>query len=144
MRKISITSSSFTGDFQFTFLNGLLITIDFSGSELADEQKGWILRHAPLTTETLAEFVQKGKNLLAVDIEYEYSVEDFKKDYPYSRNMHLIPPLWKKYSPTERYKIMVGTKEYIKYCDRNKDWYKPKIAEAWLKKKEYLNDWKNM
>lgn len=143
MRKFLITSTAFAGHAIVLYVDNLLQLIDFTEAEMSEAQQQWILNNVPLHLEAMAEFIQRGKSLRITEADFEVCLDDFKRDYPYSRNTHLLPPIWDKMSRADQVRAVHAAKEYRRYCQRN-EWYKPKIAAAWLKAKEYLNDWKKM
>ena len=78
-----------------------------------------------------------------IEADFEISLEDFKREYPYSRNYHLLTDRWKKLTKTEQVEAYYAAIEYRKYCKRTM-WYNPMIADTWLSKKEFKNDWRKM
>mgnify|MGYP006879913062 FL=1 len=82
-----------------------------------------------------------GTSAIIVEADIEVTFAMFWHDYPNKRNRHLAADYWLKMSKTQQVQAYVAVKEYRRYCDRNKHWYNPRIADVWLKKKEYLNEW---
>lgn len=144
MNRYLLTSPKFTGSIELVYLDESIVRVDFLDSSADDRQKRYIFQHIPLTEASLAQLVEAVPGLVCVAADYEITLEDFKREYPYSRNTHLLPPLWEKLKASERVLIWMKAREYRKYCERNANWYKPKIAAKWIKDKEYLNDWKNL
>jgi hypothetical protein len=85
-----------------------------------------------------------GGNIQIKEEDFDISLEDFEREYPYSRNYHLLKALWPKLPKKEKVLAYFAAIQYRKYCERNAHWYKPKIAETWIKKQEYKNDWRKM
>lgn len=121
---------------------GRLCELNFVQTNMTTEQRHYFkLRVASCVDNIAAKF---DSAYTIVEADYEVSLEDFTREYPYKRNTHLLPGIWQKMTKTEQLQAWMGAKDYRKYCERNADWYKPKIAAAWLKNKEYLNDWKKL
>jgi len=123
-----------------------LMKLDLSNSNLSNVQIAKVKSATPsyyIDDATFASsFNELPVNILPAEI--KVTLQDFKDEYPYSRNMHLLEPIWDKMDMTERVLAVMACKPYKKYGERNSSWYKFKIAAAWLKGKEYLNDWKNL
>lgn len=143
MRRFLITSPKFvgTGELWYNF-EGLLCKIDLLDATMDYTQIRYLLNHISPAVDQLAEtFAKSGLDIK--EVPFELTLEDFKRDYPYSRNYHLLDPIWNTLAAKIRVIAWFRAIEYRKYCKRN-PWYKPMIAAAWLKKQEYLNDWRKM
>jgi hypothetical protein len=153
MRQFLITAAAFNGQARLIYDDdGILITVDSSETDMPPDARKWLFKHVPIyelgnadsADISLNDFKGKLKQAQIIESDFEVSLDDFTRQYPYKRNSHLIPDIWKKMSTSDQVKAVFAAKEYRKYCDRNKQWYKSKIAATWLKDKEYLNDWKNL
>lgn len=143
MQLFEISSPKLEGYITVVY-NDELVKLDFTNAILARNVKAHFKAAIPTT---LADFLLgKWCSAETVIIESSFNVvlEDFTRDYPYQRNSHLLPPIWDKMPLPDKIQAVQQAKPYRKYCDRNKHWYNPKIAAAWLKNKEYLNDWNKM
>jgi hypothetical protein len=122
---------------------GKLAKIDFTNTNLA---LGDVEKMLPLFSGHVSEVQAKFKNADTVIVEgdFEVSFEDFMREYPYKRNTHKARELWPRLKKEEQVQAFLAATAYRKYCDRENKWYKPKIAEAWLRGKEFLNDWKTL
>jgi hypothetical protein len=142
MRRFRLTSDKFKGTAELWFnFDSLLCRMDFIDSELSYEQIQWLCKNVSPHVESFVSLLPSG--IKCTEIPFELTLEDFKREYPYSRNYHLLDAIWSKLNKREHVLIYFRAIEYRKYCERNK-WYKPMIAATWLSRKEYLNDWKNL
>jgi len=143
MRRFLITSAKFQGTAEVLYNDdGRLCTIDIRGSEMNDETIAAFKRAVPVYVYSLEKSFGEGS--VVVESDYEVSFDDFIREYPYKRNTHLAREYWhQKMNKADQVKAFFAAIDYRKYCDREATWYKPKIAEGWLRKKEFLNDWKN-
>lgn len=144
MIRYLLSSPQFTGSAILAYAEGMLATIDVLGTDMRAEHRIWLFANTPVLEADLQRLAASFKEATIVQEHYEPSLEDFKREYPYQRNMHLLPEVWKRMDSLERVKAWLAAKEYRRYCDRNDKWYQAKIAAAWLKQKEYLNDWKKL
>jgi hypothetical protein len=144
MKRYLLTSTKFTGEVEMLYdAEGVLRRIDMRNTSLTAQQVHALKKQVPAHDSLLAEsFTDPGT--VIVPAEFNVTLADFKHEYPYQRNMHLLPAIWDKMAKTEQVIAWEAAKEYRRYCKRNEGWYKPKIAAAWLKAKEYLNDWKTL
>lgn len=142
MKRYLLSSPKFTGSAALVYLEGVLCILDVSNTDMQADHRSWLFSKAPLLEADLQVFVSAMKSATLVQEDYEVTLEDFTREYPYKRNTHLLPDIWKKLDSMERVKCWQAAKEYRRYCERNAHWYKPKIAAAWIKNKEYLNDWR--
>lgn len=140
MKRLIITSTKFEGKAELIYHSGRLVTIDISNAVMSDDVVVAFKRAVPVYMDSLAKSFGEGTTI--VEAEYEVTFDDFIREYPYKRNTHLAREHWPKMGKDDQVKAFFAAIDYRKYCDRNK-WYNPKIAEGWLKKKEFLNDWKN-
>lgn len=140
MRRFLITSTKFTGTAEVIYNEGRLTGIDMRSTEMADATIADFKRAIPVRIENLQQAFGAGS--VIVESDYELTFEEFMHQYPYKRNTHLAREYWPKMNKADQVKAYFAAIEYRKYCERNK-WYNAKICETWLKKKEWLNDWKN-
>lgn len=146
MRRFIITSTKFTGHVELLYMenNGvmLLAKIDYTNATCNATQLLRIKEMAPITDAGIS----TAFNGLPVDIveaEIIVILEDFKREYPYQRNMHLLTPIWEKMSTADKIIAIAAAADYRKYLQRN-SWCNAKIAASWLKEKQYLNNWKKL
>jgi hypothetical protein len=137
-------SKKFTGAVHVVYdMTGKLAKVDFSNCNLgaADIQK---MLPCISGFEQLVQEGFKSADTIIVQGDFEVSFEDFLREYPYKRNTHKAREFWPKMKREEQVQAFIAASEYRKYCERESKWYKPKIAEAWLRGKEFLNDWKTL
>ena len=146
MRRFIITSAKFFGEAELIYnIDGLLNMINLSNTDMTAEQVNVIKRDCPLTiTHLLAGGHNLPKQLTILEKEFDVTFEMFWKAYPYKRNRHLAEAYWPRMNKTDQVLAWQAAIEYSLYAIKNKDWYNPKIADLWLKKKEFLNDWKKL
>lgn len=145
MNRYLLSSPSFPGNLVLVYVNKVLTTIDLMECPLELERRAGFLATLPIQEHELDAYAAKfSKGLAIVQEDYEPTLEDFKREYPYKRNTHLLAPIWERMNAMDRAMAWVAAKDYRKYCERNKEWYKQKIAAKWLKDKEYLNPWKTL
>lgn len=143
MRRFIITSKRFEGTAELLYhFDGYLVRIDLTHSKMMPDQVAFLTRKVPIHVSEV--ILLKSYNLGIEEKPFEVTVHDFLHMYPYARNTHLVMEYWPRMSRQEQLQAYLSVVEYRKYCERNKAWYKPKIAAAWLKAKEYLNDWKTL
>jgi hypothetical protein len=143
MKRFLISSTAFNGDAEIIFDQaGRLIRFDVMNTDMPPVIVKIFKEKLPVIIDDLATSFKE--NVTIVEAAIDYTPEDFLREYPYKRNTHLIAPIWLKMDQTDHVLAYYAAIEYRKYCDRNKHWYNPKIAAAWLKNREYLNDWKKM
>jgi hypothetical protein len=145
MRRFLLTSEKFTGTAEVWFnFDGLLCQINLVTCTMDFRQIQYLLQNLSPDVEAFRAMLS-GAKLDIKEVAFELSLDDFKREYPYSRNFHLLPGIWSKMSLKEQVLAYFSAIQYRAYCKRNESWnYKPKIAAAWLTKKEYLNDWRKM
>ncbi|NNV54551.1 hypothetical protein [Limnovirga soli] len=143
MRKFNVTSPAWQGNAEIVFNSyGLLIKIDTSQTNMgADITKSLKLR-VPVNVDDIS-IAFTGTQATVVETDFEATFEMFWHDYPNKRNRHLAEAYWPKMSKTEQVQACMTIGFYRKYLERN-SWCNPKIADNWLKKKEFLNDWNKM
>ncbi|MDP1812360.1 MAG: hypothetical protein Q8K66_13240 [Sediminibacterium sp.] len=144
MRRFVITSSKFKGQVEALYnLKQLLFRVDFNAAELTKEGIAYIKHRIPVHEENIYDAF-KETGITAIEADFEVSFDDFKREYPYKRNTHLAEAYWPRLTSSQQYQAFIAAIDYRAHCAKNKSWYKPMIAETWLKKEEYRNDWKNM
>lgn len=123
--------------------DGRLAKIDFTNTDLNTVSIEQMLKlFSGVESNIAANF--KNADTIIVEGEFDVSFDDFMREYPYKRNTHLAKDYWLKMKKDDQIHAFVAASAYRKYCEKEQSWYKPKIAETWLRKKEYLNDWKNL
>lgn len=143
MRRFIVSSPAFAGNIDLVFREDVLIKIDATNANLPPVIMRIFKEKAPVQIDEL-ETAFKGTHATIVEADFEIKLEDFIRDYPYKRNTHLLPEIWNKMSKADQVLAWQAAGEYRKYCQRNQSWYKAKIAAAWLKAKEYLNNWREL
>lgn len=146
MRRYIITSDKFSGTVELLYkeFDGdmLIARIDFMNSGCNSSQIEKIKERVPLSDSIIARaFIGLPVDIVAAEV--IVVLEDFKREYPYQRNMHLLPPIWEKMTTADRIIACSAAADYRKYLQRN-SWCNPKIAASWLKEKQYLNNWKKL
>lgn len=123
-------------------IDGRLIKVDFGNTDLGGNQIEQMLKLLSGEVNQIAVHF-KNADTMIVEGDFQVSFEDFMREYPYKRNTHLARLYWPKMKKEEHVQSYVAATTYRKYCEREQSWYKPMIADTWLKKQQYLNDWKN-
>ena len=147
MKKYLLSSPSFTGTIELLYVDGENVLVDFRNSVLSFKQKHWFLRNVAVLEIAIEEMVVAMKSVTCVQEDYVVSLDDFKREYPYQRNSHLLPPIWEKLSKSVQVMCVVSARKYRKWCEREKQKnpnYTPKIAAGWLRERQYINDWDNL
>ena len=144
MRRFLITSDKYSGTAEALYNDtGVLCRIDCFHTDMTVDVITAFKRAVPGYVYDMVEGKSFSKETMIIESDFEISLDDFKKEYPYSRNYHLLINRWAKMNKTEQVEAYYAAIEYRKYCKKN-DWYKPKIADSWLANKEFKNDWKKM
>lgn len=144
MKRFLLSSPNVKGNIEVLYdQKQLLFRLDFKSVILTREQLKFVKNRVPVMEENIYEAF-KETSLHVNEVPFEVTFEDFKREYPYKRNTHLAAVYWPRLSSSQQYQALVGAIEYRGYCERNKKWYNPQIPETWLKKQEFLNDWKSM
>lgn len=143
MRRFIITHPSLSGKIEAHY-NGdaILRKIDLSGATLTGDQVKWFKANITVMADNLIPHMEAQK-VLVTEADFEVTVEDFLREYPYARNTHLVREYWPKMTTVDQYRAFLGASEYRQYLLRN-TWQKAKIAAKWLKDKEYLNEWRKL
>lgn len=142
MRRFLITSEKYTGTAELIYNDDDMLTcIDLRQTAMPADTIAAFKRAVPVMVAGISTAFTAGTTVVEAD--FEVSLEDFKREYPYSRNYHLLDDRWKKMSKTDQVQAYYAAIEYRKYCKRE-NWYKPMIADSWLCNKEYKNDWRKM
>jgi hypothetical protein len=136
-------SKKFSGAVQVIYdLNQVLAKVDFTGTDLnATDREKMLAFISPVEGSVTDKF--KSSDTVIVQGDFEVSFDDFMREYPYKRNTHLARDYWPKMKKEEQVQAFIAASEYRKYLKRE-EWQKPKIADKWLKEKQYLNDWKTL
>lgn len=144
MRRFLITSTKFSGTAELDYnAEGWLAVINMTDTNMQPEIRLAFIRNVPLTITHLECGGHGLKSCTIVEKDITVTLEDFIQEYPYKRNMHLLPDRWKKLTKSEQVIAVSAASDYRKYLQRN-TWCSPRIADAWLKNKEFLNDWKKL
>lgn len=144
MKRFVITSPRFPGTAEIWYsFDGLLCFIDMNDCVMNYQQVKYLLENISPDYET-AKGLAAGTALTMTEVPFIITLDDFKREYPYSRNYHLLDPYWPTISKRNQVLAYFRAIQYRKYCERNAHWYKPKIAYSWLSKQEFLNDWRKM
>jgi hypothetical protein len=134
--------NKYTGSVHVIYKEGQLLKVDFSNCDMnATDKERMMKAISPLEETLIISF--KSADTVIIEGEFELSFEDFAREYPYKRNTHLAREFWPKMKKEDQALAFDAASEYRKYCKRE-EWYKPQIADKWLKTKQYLNDWKNL
>ncbi len=143
MRKFIITHPGHNGEATVTYdCEDRLCEMNLVNTNMSVEERFYFKQKVACHVNNIASKFD-GQTTI-IEAEYEVTLEEFVREYPNKRNTHLLPDIWKKMTKTDQLKAWMGAKEYRRYCERNGEWYKPKIAAAWLKNKEYLNEWRKL
>jgi len=142
MRRFIVTSPKFKGEAELIYkADGLLQVIDCSKCNMDAQQIFFFKKACPLTVMQIENGGHELPNTVTIiERDFEVTFEMFWKEYPYKRNRHLAEDIWHKLKKSDQIAAWQGAIAYAGYCNRNK-WYNAKIANLWLTKKEYLNDW---
>ena len=143
MKIFTLTAPSFKGSFEIWYgFDGMLARIDLLNCTLNYEQVQYIIRNI---SPDISQFkgMLTASNLVISEKQLDPTVDDFLHQYPYQRNTHLARSTWPKMPLKDRILALFRAMDYAAYCKANAHWYKPQLPDTWLKKKQYLNDWKN-
>lgn len=121
---------------------GQLIKIDFTGVQLTPEAVKFFKSAIPVMVDNI-ESNFDGKGVTVEETEFIVTYDDFYREYPYKRNSHLAQAHWPKLTSNQQYLAFIQAIEYRNYCSRN-TWYKPQIADKWLKTEQFKNNWKEL
>lgn len=144
MRKFNITNPKFTGHIEVLYNKSeQLVQFNTQHATIADD----VLKHFKMVLPVqLQQFINgqafSSETIIVEDV-MDVSFDDFYEQYPYKRNPHTAKDVWARLTVAERIQAYYAAIDYKAYC-RKHEWYTPKIAEGWLRKKEFLNDWKKM
>ena len=123
--------------------NGTLLKLDFSSVELTPEVIKWFKnRMAVLVENVEVNFADTG--VIVTEAEFEVTFQDFRREYPYKRNTHLAEAYWPRLTSSNQYQAFIQAMEYGKYCKKEEKWYKPMMADKWLKTEQFKNNWKEL
>lgn len=144
MKKYIITSPAFKGHAEVWYnFEGMLSIINLNYCVMDFKQIKYLLHNLSPELSTVMS-IKTGTSLQITEEPFEITADDFKREYPYSRNYHLVDAFWASMSKKHQALAYFAAIQYRKYCRKNESWYKPKIAYSWLHKREYLNDWRKM
>ncbi len=144
MKRYLITSPAYKGYAEVWYnFEGILCFVNLNYCIMDYKQVKYLFQHlSPDVNQVMA--IKEGTSLLIKEEPFEITVDDFKREYPYSRNFHLLDSFWPSMSKRHQALAYFAAIQYRQYCKANESWYKPKIAYSWLHKREYLNDWRKM
>jgi hypothetical protein len=144
MRKFIITNPKFTGHIEVLYnKDEQLVWFNTQNAVISDEVLYHFKRVLPVQLQPLCVGLAFSSETTIVEDVMDVSSDDFYEQYPYKRNPHTAKDVFARMTATERIQAYYAAIDYKQYCKRNA-WYQPKIAEGWLRKKEFLNDWKKM
>lgn len=144
MKRYLISSAKeqeFKGHIELYYLNGYLTSIQTIETNLKPVELNWLFKNLPVKEDNLSAF-QQGTGWEVLEVQLDASLDDFKIEYPSSRNTHLLPPIWNKLSIKNQMIAIKVAKDYRYYCIANKDWYNAKGPAAWLKEGHYKNNFR--
>ena len=143
MRRFLVTSPNITGEAELVYNEfGILVKIDCTGCKMiAATMQAFKAKIATRVEELEASLI--GTTATVVEAEFEATFDMFWKAYPYKRNKYLAESYWPKMNKTDQVTALLAATAYAKYCKKN-SWYNPKIADTWLKQREYLNEWSKL
>jgi len=144
MNLYKISNPKFTGEVEVLYNDQNLQQIDFSNAQIEPELIAGLKKALPPTLQGFLQGTWCSSETTVVEGAFVVTLEDFKREYPYQRNTHLLPPIWDKMHITEQAMAVAAAKAYRRYCKKNESWYNPKVPATWLKAKEYLNNWDKM
>ena len=145
MRRFLITSPAYSGEAELVYDDsGRLIRMDVLKTNMTTDMVRRFKEKIAAHVDKLAASFKDTKDVV-VEADFEISLDDFKREYPYSRNYHLLQKRWDKMRKTDQVEAYYAAIEYRKYCQRNSV-VAPfiKIADSWLHTREYKNDWRKM
>jgi hypothetical protein len=144
MRRFIITSERIVSEIEVWYnFDGMLCRIDLVNTNLDYKKTQYLLQNLSPDVEQFKGMLS-GASLVIKEVPFALTLDDFKREYPYSRNFHLLATRWSTLNAKEHVRAYFAAIDYRHYCERNNTWYKPKIADSWLAKKEFLNNWKTM
>jgi len=139
MRLFHITSDKYTGTVEVVYDgNDVLLQMRF-GAQLSEQQMHYLKSQMPLRGNELHDKFSAAP-IKIEEKPFDITFEEFKREYPYNRNMHLAAPAFAKLSSSDQYLLFSSCIKYRKYCDRN-NWYKPMLPERYIKTMQWLNNW---
>jgi hypothetical protein len=143
MKRFYISSAKFTGTAEIWYnQEGLLCFINLNDCLMDYRQIKYLIQNISPAYET-AKGLAAGTELVMQENSFEITLEDFKREYPYSRNYHLLDSRWAKLNKKEQVTAYFSAIQYRNFLKRN-TWQNPMIADTWLSKKQYLNDWRKI
>jgi hypothetical protein len=143
MKRLNITSPGFTGTAEIWYnYDGLLCYINLNDCVMNFTQIKYLLANISVDYET-ATALAAGTKLEMTESDFAITLEDFKREYPYSRNYHLLENRWAKLNKKEQLTAYFSAIQYRQYLART-TWQNPMIADTWLARKQYLNDWRKL
>ena len=142
MRRFLITSDKFTGTVELIYNRSeFLACVDMRQAVMTADTIAAFKRAVPVFIADMKTAFAAGT--MVVEADFDVTLDGFKREYPYSRNYHLLQPIWDKMKKPDQVEAFFSAIEYRKHCEKN-TWYKPMIAAWWLTRKEYKNDWRKM
>lgn len=145
MRRFLIGSAKFEGSIEIKYdSDNYLHTVSFAGTTMPAEYKAAFLKiiSGAVSVDFLQSAFSRTKVIIS-EAEFEVTFEMFWHEYPYKRNRHIAEEVFNKLLKPDQIRAWEAATEYAKYCKRN-EWYNKKLADLWLKTKQFLNDWKTL
>ena len=144
MRRFVITSPSWDGEAEIVYdAGGRLIRLSVEETDMEALVIEQFKKRVGATIDKVGAIVE-GTNATLVEADFNITLDDFKREYPYSRNYHLLDGIWPRLKKSVQVQCYYGAIEYRKWCERQFKNYKPMIAATWINNKEYLNNWKKL
>lgn len=142
MRKFTLTSPAFSGEAEIIYDdNGRLVRIDVLKTDMAvdivDKFKSKIAAHIDNLPACL-----QGTKVVLVESEYEVGFDMFWSSYKKKINKDRCEAIWKTMSKSDQVKAYHGINDYDKFL-KELEWRKKADPETYLKKKFFLNDWRD-
>ncbi len=124
--------------------DGSLRRIDFTSMVLEPNKLRWFINRIATDIEFIKQGFE-GYPVTVTEAELDITFEDFIREYPYKRNTHLAAKFWPNMTSAQQLQAYYAAIDYRKHLEKPvNNWKNPKIANAWLKDKEYLNNWNEL
>jgi hypothetical protein len=147
MRRFLFTSPRYKGFVEAIYDNTDLIwKINFCNAIgiNRDWRKAFCSR-MPATVEGIEHVFGGVEEVKYKEVDFEVTFEDFKREYPNLRNTHLAIAYWYRMTKAEQYLAYLAAIEYRQYCERlNLEKRYIMLPEKFLKKEQWLNNWKSL
>ncbi|WP_346237744.1 hypothetical protein ABDK00_001540 [Niabella insulamsoli] len=143
MKKYIIQKDTFTGSINVLYdSNDRLLYINFEECQISDELRESYKKHIPITVEGLSHFNKYAKASI-IPIKINITFEMWYDLFGMPRNKERALKHWDKLSQNDRVIAFYNTKKYLRYCQRNSDWYNKLYPDSFLSpvNRHYLTDW---